>query len=74
MFKRHNICIPFTQITLNKEDNKDVKHASEEQLEVARLAQNELRGIDVKKTKKKRTVAQTVKESLDKTKKDLADF
>ena len=74
MFKRHNICIPFTQITLNKEDSKDVKHASEEQLEAARLAQNELRGIDVKKTKKKRTVAQTVKESLDKTKKDLADF
>ena len=74
LFKRHNIQIPFNQVTVNPADEKERKKASEEQIETAKKAQNILRGIEGKAPKKKRSVASTVRESLDKTRKDMEDY
>lgn len=73
LFKRHNIIIPYTQITVNPEDSHDRKCASEEQLEVATRNQNLLRGIEGGPKKKKRTMKSTAKEAFDKTRRDLQD-
>ena len=73
MFKRHNIIIPYTQITVNPQDSNERKKASEDQLEVATKTQNVLRGLEGKKAKKKVTVKSAVKESLDKTRRDMED-
>lgn len=74
LFKRNDIQIPFNQVTVNPADEKERKKASEEQIETAKKAQNLLRGIEGKTPKKKRTVASTVRESLDKTRKDMEDY
>ena len=71
LFRRHNIIIPYTQVTINPQDSIERKKASEDQLEVAKKTQNVLRGIEGKKEKKKATVKSTVKESLDKTRRDM---
>ena len=71
LFKRHNIQIPYQQITVNPVDDTERKKASEEQIEIAKKNQNLLRGIEGKVDKKKSSVAARVKESLDKTRKDL---
>ena len=71
MCRRHNIQIPYTQVTVNSPDEKERKTASDEQKELAQRTQNYLRGIEGKKDKKKRSVSSTLKESLVKTKKDL---
>lgn len=71
LFKKHNILIPYQQITVNPQDEVERKHASEEQIEAATKNQNILRGIEGKKAKKKVSVKAMVKESLDKTRKDL---
>lgn len=71
LFKKHNILIPYQQITVNPQDEVERKHASEEQKEAATKNQNILRGIEGKKAKKKVSVKAMVKESLDKTRKDL---
>lgn len=73
LFKRHNIIIPYTQVTINPEDSHDRKRASEEQLEVATKNQNLLRGIEGGPKKKKRTMKSTAMEAFDKTKRDLQD-
>ena len=73
LFKRHNIQIPYQQITVNPADEKERKKASAEQTEIAVRHHNTLRGIEGKTPKKKRTVASRVKESLDKTRRDMED-
>ena len=71
LFKKHNVIIPYSQVTINPQDPTDRKKASDEQLEVSKRTNNVLRGIEGKKVAKKRTVSSAVKESLDKTRRDL---
>jgi len=77
MFKKNNILIPYTQVTINSEDEKEKEKASPEQVLVALKEQKKLRGIkdDVpapKKKKLKKVVSQ-MKESFDKTTKEMDD-
>lgn len=77
MFKRHNIQIPFTQVTVNPEDEKERKKASPEQVAMALKEQRKLRGIPEpdekpkKPKKKKNVIAEKVKESLEKTRQEM---
>ena len=71
-FKKNNVQIPYTQVTVNPEDNKDRPKASPEEVVLALQEQKKLRGlVEEKPKKKKKTVLTKVKESLDKTKKEL---
>ncbi len=76
-FKKNNIQIPYTQVTVNQEDDKSRPVATEEETLLALQEQRRLRGTEepVKPQKKKRkeTVMNKVKESLDKTKQELDD-
>ena len=73
-FKKNNVQIPYTQVTVNPEDNKDRPKASPEEVVLALQEQKKLRGIgEEKPKKKKKTVLTKVKESLDKTKQELDD-
>ena len=77
LFKKHNIQIPYTQITVNQEDDKNRQKATPEEVATALKEQKKLRGTneksEPKKKNKKRAVINRVKESLNKTKKDLDD-
>ena len=78
LFKKNDIQIPYTQVTVNPEDDKNRQKASPEEVLVALKEQKKLRGIkdeEVEKKKKnvKQTVAKKVRESLDKTTKELED-
>ena len=76
-FKEHDIQIPYTQVTVNQQDDKSRQKASAEETLVALQEQKKLRGIvdEPKKTKKDRksNVINRVKESYNKTKKELDD-
>lgn len=71
LFKKHNITIPYTQVTVNPQDELKKDKATPEEIALALREQNKLRGIEQTKTLKKRSVKSAMKESLDKTKKDL---
>ena len=76
LFKKNNIQIPYTQVTVNQEDDKRREKASEEEILLALKEQKKLRGIvdekaEPKKKKKGSSVIKKVKESLDKTTKEL---
>ena len=77
LFKKHDIQIPYTQITVNQQDDKTRAKASEEEVLLALKEQKKLRGIEDtnkgEKKKKKNSVIKKVKESLDKTAKELSD-
>ena len=77
LFKKHNIQIPYTQITVNQEDDKNRQKATPEEVATALQEQKKLRGTneksEPKKKNKKRAVINRVKESLNKTRKDLDD-
>lgn len=73
LFKENNIIIPYSQVTINPQDDLNRKKASPEEVAAALQAQNQLRGIEGKKVSKKRSFNKTVKESFDKTKQDLRD-
>ena len=78
LFKKNDVQIPYTQVTINPEDDKNRQKASPEEVLVALKEQKKLRGIkdeEVEKKKKnvKQTVAKKVRESLDKTTKELED-
>ena len=77
MFKKNNILIPYTQVTINSEDEKEKEKASPEQVLVALKEQKKLRGIkdDVPAPKKKKLkkVVNQMKESFDKTTKEMDD-
>lgn len=71
LFKKHDIIIPYNQVTVNPQDELKRKQASPEQIALALQEQNKLRGLEEVQTFKKRSVKRTFKESLDKTKDDL---
>jgi len=78
LFKKNDVQIPYTQVTINPEDDKNRQKASPEEVLVALKEQKKLRGIKdeepVKKKKNvKQTVAKKVRDSLDKTTKELED-
>ena len=73
-FKEHDIQIPYTQVTVNQQDDKSRQKASAEETLLALKEQKKLRGIQdepKKKKDKKNTVINRVKESYNKTKKEL---
>lgn len=75
-FKRNNIQIPFTQVTVNPQDDKNVAKATPEEIALAVREQKILRGTlekETKKPSKKKTnkVIKKVKESYEKTLKDM---
>ena len=77
MFKKNNILIPYTQVTINSEDEKEKEKASPEQVLVALKEQKKLRGIKddapAPKKKKLKKVVNQMKESFDKTTKEMDD-
>ena len=78
LFKKNNVQIPYTQVTVNPEDDKNRQKASPEEVLVALKEQKKLRGIkDEEQSKKKKDVKATaikkVKESLKKTQEELED-
>ena len=77
-FKKNNVQIPYTQVTVNQEDDKDRPLATPEETLLALKEQRKLRGIEEpatppKKGSKKANMINKVKESLDKTKQELDD-
>lgn len=73
LFKRHNVIIPYQQVTVNPQDPTDRKLASDEQKALSTKTNNYLRGIEGKQEKKKRSVKAVMKESLDKTRREMED-
>ena len=78
LFKKNNVQIPYTQVTVNPEDDKNRQKASPEEVLVALKEQKKLRGIkEEEQPKKKKDVKATaikkVKESLKKTQEELED-
>ena len=76
LFKKNNIQIPYTQVTVNPEDSKQREKATPEETLLALQEQKKLRGIvddEPKKRKlsKKTVVINKVKDSINKTKQDL---
>ena len=73
-FKKNDIQIPYTQVTVNPEDEKKRQKASPEEVLLALKEQKKLRGLEEEpKKKSKKSVLKKMKESLDKTKKELED-
>ena len=77
-FKKNDVQIPYTQVTVNPEDEKKREKASPEDVLLALKAQKALRGIpdegEKKPSKKKKNqVVEKVLESLEKTRNDLGD-
>lgn len=77
LFKKNNIQIPYTQVTINPQDEKETKKATPEEIVVALKEQRKLRGIPEPEEKpkapkkKKNVIKDKVKESLEKTYKDI---
>ena len=75
LFKKNNVQIPYTQVTINPKDNKEREKATPEETLLALQEQKKLRGIvdEPKKRKlsKKTVVINKVKDSINKTKQDL---
>ena len=75
-FKKNGVQIPYTQVTVNPEDNKNRPKATAEEVALALKEQKKLRGINddsSKKETKKNKVIKRVKDSLDKTKQELEE-
>ena len=73
-FKKNDIQIPYTQVTVNPEDEKKRQKASPEEVLLALKEQKKLHGLEEEpKKKNKKSVLKKMKESLDKTKKELED-
>ena len=76
LFKKNDIQIPYTQVTVNPEDSKDRPKASKEEIALAISEQRKLRGLETEqkeKKNKKNVVLKRVKKALDKTEKELDD-
>ena len=71
LFKNNDVQIPYTQVTVNGEDDKNRQKATPEEVALALQEQRKLRGLEDKPTEKKETVFGKVKKSFDKTKKEL---
>ena len=75
-FKKNDIQIPYTQVTVNQQDDKVRQKASAEETLLALKEQKKLRGIvdePKKKKDKKSAMVNRVKEAVNKTKRDLDD-
>ena len=73
-FKRNNVQIPYTQVTVNPEDEKKREKASPEEIALAVREQKVLRGTlekETKKTSKRAKVIKKVKESYKKAQEDM---
>ena len=70
-FKKNDVQIPYNQVTVNPEDDKNRAKATPEEVLLALKEQKKLRGLEEKPKKKKESVLGKVKKSLDQTKKDL---
>lgn len=75
LFKKHDIQIPYNQITVNSSDDKNRKKATPEEIALSVKSQKELRGLednkeDSKKSKKAR-VAKELKTALSRAQKDM---
>ena len=74
-FKKNKVQIPYNQVTVNPEDNKNTPKATPEEVALALKEQKKLRGIvddpAKKESKKKNKVINRVKDSLNKTKQEL---
>jgi small conductance mechanosensitive channel len=75
LFKKNNVQIPYTQVTINPEDDKQREKASPEEVAIALKEQRILRGIkeetNSKKKKKSDNIAAKIKDSYEKTKRDM---
>ena len=70
-FKKNNVQIPYPQVTVNPEDEKKRQKASPDEILIALQEQKKLRGLEDKPKRKKESVLNKMKKTLDKTKKDL---
>ena len=78
LFKKNNIQIPYPQVTVNPQDEKEREKASPEQIYLAMREQKKLRGIAIdekeEKPKGKRArLKKQIKDSLEKASEDLED-
>lgn len=71
LFKKNDVIIPYSQVTINPQDPIQRPKASEKDIETAINIQNELRGLVGKKPASKRSVKKIVKESFEKSKKEM---
>ena len=76
LFRKHEVQIPFTQVTVNPEDEKDRPKASPEEIALAVKEQRKLRGFkdpepEEKKKGKTKKLIKTAKESFQKAKNDM---
>ena len=75
LFKKNNVQIPYTQVTINPEDDKQREKASPEEVAIALKEQRKLRGIkeetNSKKKKKSDNIAAKIKDYYEKTKRDM---
>ena len=72
-FKRNNVQIPYNQITVNPEDDKNCPKATKEEITLALQEQRKLRGLEPIQVKKKKgnAVVRRVKKAFDKTENEL---
>ena len=72
LFKRNDVQIPYTQVTVNPEDDKDRPKASKEEITLALQEQRKLRGLEpLPKVKKKNSVVGRVKKAFKKTEEEM---
>lgn len=78
LFKKHHIQIPYTQVTVNPEDDREhIQQATPEEIALAVKEQRKLRGIkepgqeEIKKKSFKKQFAKEVKKSLAKTQEEM---
>ena len=74
LFKKNDVQIPYTQVTVNPEDSKDRPKATKEEVLLALEEQRKLRGLaTTNKTPKKKSnpVLKRVKKAFDKTEEEL---
>ncbi len=74
LFKKYKVQIPYTQVTVNPEDDKNREKATPEEVALALKVQRQLRGIadeDKPKKKKKNKVLSKVKSAYEKAQEDM---
>ena len=73
LFKNNNVIIPYTQISVNPQNDNNRPQASEMEIALARKAIIEQRGIGKKEEKEKKSFIKKAAEALDKTNKELGE-
>ena len=74
-FKKNNVQIPYTQVTVNEADNKNTAKASPEEIALAVKEQKKLRGTlekeEKKKASKRTRVMKKIQQSYEQAQKDM---